>query len=54
LAFDTGFFSDFCSLSQWAQSAAIIKGKSDLSGFVWTDGIKAVDPKLVAVTPPPC
>ena len=54
LAFDEGFFSDFCSLSQWAQGAGIIKGKSDLSGFVWTDGIKAVDPKLVATTPPPC
>jgi ABC-type nitrate/sulfonate/bicarbonate transport system substrate-binding protein len=54
LAFDDGFFSDFCSLSKWAQDAGIFKGKSDLSGFVWTDGIKAVDPKLVVPTPPPC
>lgn len=54
LAFDKVFFSDFCSLSQWIQNSGISKGKSDLSGFIWTDGIKAVDSSLVIPAPPPC
>lgn len=54
LAFDHVFFADFCSLSEWAQHAGLIQGKSNLADFVWTDGVKAVDPKIVIAAPPPC
>jgi ABC-type nitrate/sulfonate/bicarbonate transport system substrate-binding protein len=54
LAFDKVFFNDFCSLSAWMQKANISKEKADLSKFIWTDGVKAVNPSLVIAAPPPC
>lgn len=54
LAFDKVFFSDFCELSTWAQGQGMFEDKTNLSNFIWTDGIKAVDPALVTAAPPPC
>lgn len=54
LAFDDVFFKDFCSLSAWMQKGGISKEKADLSKFIWTDGVMAVDPSLVTAAPPPC
>lgn len=54
LAFDDVFFKDFCSLSRWMQKGGISKEKADLSKFIWTDGVRAVDPSLVTAAPPPC
>ncbi len=49
-----GFFDDFCSISEWLQRTGGATGPTDLSGFIWTDGLKKIDPKLVTATPPPC
>lgn len=54
LAIDQGFFDDFCSISKWLQRTGGATGPTDLSGFIWTDGLKKIDPKLVTATPPPC
>lgn len=54
LKFDDVFWSNFCSLSQWAQAHGVFEGKSDLANFVWMDGTKAVDSSLVSPAPAPC
>jgi ABC-type nitrate/sulfonate/bicarbonate transport system substrate-binding protein len=54
LKFDAAFFADFCSENKWQQRAGLQKGPSDLSNWVWEDGLKAVDPSRVTAAPPPC
>ncbi len=54
LKFDAAFFADFCSENKWQQRAGLQKGPSDLSLWVWEDGLKAVDPDRVTAAPPPC
>ncbi|HUC61221.1 MAG TPA: ABC transporter substrate-binding protein [Alphaproteobacteria bacterium] len=54
LALDKVYYSDFCSLSKWAQGAKLTPGPLDISKLIWTDGLKAINPKLVAPPPPPC
>jgi hypothetical protein len=53
-AFDQTFFSDFCNLSAWMQGEGLLKEPLNFSQFIWTDGLKAIDPKLVAEVPNPC
>jgi len=54
IALDKIYYSDFCSLSHWAQGAKVTSAPVDFTKLTWPNGLKAVDPKLVAVAPPPC
>jgi ABC-type nitrate/sulfonate/bicarbonate transport system substrate-binding protein len=54
LKFDAAFFADFCSENKWQQRAGLRSGPSDLGEWVWQDGLKSIDPKLVAPPPPAC
>jgi ABC-type nitrate/sulfonate/bicarbonate transport system substrate-binding protein len=51
---DQVYYDDFCSLSRWAQGVKATDGKIDFKTLTWTDGLKAIDPKLVEAPPPPC
>jgi ABC-type nitrate/sulfonate/bicarbonate transport system substrate-binding protein len=54
LGFDEVFFRDYCSLAAWMRDTGLMKDKFDMREFIWTDGISAIDPKLVAKIPEPC
>ena len=54
LKFDRVFFDDFCSENRWQQRTGQQSGPSDLGQWVWPDGLKSIDPALVAPAPPPC
>ena len=54
LALDKVYYSDFCSLGPWGRSANAIDDKIDFTKLTWSDGLKAIDPKLVDPPPPPC
>ena len=54
MAIDKVYYDDFCSLSKWAQTEKLTDQKVDFSKLTWTDGLKAIDPKLVDAPPPPC
>ena len=54
MAIDKVYYDDFCSLSKWAQGEKLTDQKVDFSRLTWTDGLKAIDPKLVDAPPPPC
>jgi ABC-type nitrate/sulfonate/bicarbonate transport system substrate-binding protein len=54
IALDKVYYSDFCSLSRWAQSEKVTDGKIDFNSLTWPDGLKAIDPELVDPPPPPC
>lgn len=54
IALDNVYYSDFCSLSRWAQGDKQTDGKIDFTKLTWPDGLKAIDPKLVDPPPPPC
>lgn len=54
MALDTVYYSDFCSLSRWAQSEKQTEGQIDFTKLTWPDGLKAIDPKLADAPPPPC
>jgi hypothetical protein len=54
LAFDATFFDDFCSENRWQQRTGLHSGPSDLGQWVWTDGLKSLDPTFVVAAPPPC
>jgi ABC-type nitrate/sulfonate/bicarbonate transport system substrate-binding protein len=47
-------WKDYCSMVAWMRQEGALKDKFDLSKFVWTDGLKAIDAKLVTEPPPPC
>lgn len=47
-------YKDYCNLAAWMRTKGYLKGKLDLNEFVWTDGLKAVDPSSVTSPPPPC
>ena len=47
------------AINPWGPTPALIHtkaltGKIDFKALTWTDGLKAVDPKLVDAPPPPC
>lgn len=54
LAIDKVYYEDFCSLSKWAQSTKATDAKVDFNMLTWTEGLKAINPKLVDAPPPPC
>jgi ABC-type nitrate/sulfonate/bicarbonate transport system substrate-binding protein len=54
LAIDKIYYDDFCSLSRWAQSEKATDGPIDFTKLTWSDGLKAINPKLVDAPPPPC
>ena len=54
LALDKIYYSDFCSLGAWGRSANALDDKIDFTKLTWSDGLKAIDPKLVDPPPPPC
>jgi hypothetical protein len=54
LRFDRVFFDDFCSENRWQQRTGQQNGPSDLSEWVWPDGLKAIDTSLVVPAPPRC
>lgn len=53
VALDDVFYKDFCSISHWGQKDKVTSEPLDLSQFIWPEGLRAVDPKLVSA-PPPC
>ena len=54
IAIDKVYYSDFCSLSRWAQGEKQTEDKIDFTKLTWGDGLKAINPNLVDVPPPPC
>ena len=54
IAIDKVYYDDFCSLSRWAQGEKLTDQKIDFTKLTWTDGLKAIDAKLVTEPPPPC
>jgi ABC-type nitrate/sulfonate/bicarbonate transport system substrate-binding protein len=54
LAIDKVYYNDFCSLSRWAQKDKATEQPIDFSKLTWTDGLKAIDAKLIDAPPPPC
>ncbi len=54
LAIDKVYYEDFCSLSRWAQKEKLTDQTVDFGKLTWTDGLRAIDPKLVDAPPPPC
>jgi NitT/TauT family transport system substrate-binding protein len=54
LAIDKVYYDDFCSLSRWAQGEKLTEEKIDFSKLTWTEGLNAINPKLVDAPPPPC
>src|SRR5258708_1431461 len=53
-AIDKIYYDDFCSLSHWGQKDDTVPAPIDFKALTWTDGLKAIDPKLVDAPPPPC
>lgn len=47
-------YADYCKLAVWMRDKGLLKDKLDLKEFVWTDGLKAVDPASVTPPPAPC
>lgn len=54
LAIDQVYYRDFCSLNRWAQNEKLTRAKIDFRQLTWTDGLKAIDSKLVDAPPSPC
>ncbi len=54
IAIDKVYYEDFCSLSRWAQREKLTEQKVDYGKLTWTDGLKAIDAKLVDAPPAPC
>lgn len=53
-AFDEVFYNDYCNLAAWMRSEGLMEEKLDFNEFIWTDGLKSIDPKRVTPPPPPC
>lgn len=54
IALDQQVYDDYCSLAAWMRAENKMTGDFDLSKFVWTDGLDAVDKTRVATVPGPC
>jgi len=54
IALDKVYYDDFCSLSKWAQGAGLTSQPVDFSKLTWPNGLRAIDPKLVAPPPSAC
>lgn len=56
LAYDALFYEDFIDQFRWAKEEGIIKPAGatlDFNRWCYFDGLRAIDPKLVAPAPPP-
>lgn len=51
---DDTFFNDFCTLAGWMRQNDLMKEKFNIKEFIWTEGLEAINPKLVGTVPPPC
>ena len=54
IGFDEVFFKDFCNLAEWMRANDLMKGPFDVKEYIWTDGLTAIDPKLVGNISGPC
>jgi NitT/TauT family transport system substrate-binding protein len=54
IALDQTYYQDFCSLSKWAQGAGLQSQPLDFTKLTWPNGLRSIDPKLVAPPLPPC
>jgi ABC-type nitrate/sulfonate/bicarbonate transport system substrate-binding protein len=54
LAIDQTYYADFCSLSEWGRGEKVLPDKINFETLTWTEGLKAIDTKLVDQPPPPC
>jgi ABC-type nitrate/sulfonate/bicarbonate transport system substrate-binding protein len=54
LALDKVYYDDFCSLSRWARNDKLTEQPLDFQRFLWPDGLRAIDPRLVDAPPAPC
>ncbi len=54
IGLDDTFFKDFCTLAGWMRQNDLMKEQFNINEFIWTEGLKAVNPKLVGTVPPPC
>jgi hypothetical protein len=41
-------------LAEWMRGEGLLEGELDLSEFVWTEGLEAIDPSRVSEPPAPC
>ena len=54
ISLDKTLYKDYCSESRWAQREGVDKEPLDFPKFIWPDGLRAINPKLVDPPPPPC
>ena len=54
IALDRIYYQDFCSLSKWAQGAGLTSQRLDFTKLTWPNGLRSIDPKLVAPPPTAC
>jgi NitT/TauT family transport system substrate-binding protein len=54
IALDKVYYDDFCSLSKWAQGAGLTSQRLDFTKLTWPNGLRSIDPKLVAPPPTAC
>src|SRR5262249_48714802 len=54
IAIDKVYYGDFCSLSHWAQGEKLSEQRIDFTKLTWSEGLNAIDPKLIDPPPPPC
>src|SRR3954467_1520573 len=54
IALDRVYYQDFCSLSKWAQGAALTTQPVDFAKLTWPNALRAIDPKLAEAPPAPC
>lgn len=54
IALNEVVYADYCKLAEWMRSEGLLDGPLDLKEFVWTEGLKAVDPSRVSEPPAPC
>ena len=54
IAFDEVFYSDHCNLAGWMREQKIMNGQLDYNEFIWTEGLREINPQLVKAAPKPC
>jgi NitT/TauT family transport system substrate-binding protein len=54
IGFDEVFYKDYCNLAAWMRANGLMKEPLDFKELIWTEGLEAIDPKLVTKAPPPC
>jgi len=54
IGFDDVFYKDYCNLAAWMRTSDLMKEKLKFKELIWTDGLQAINPKLVGPIPAPC